>query len=351
MIVLRNVRVDRSEIGFRWEADVMDNVEELPSWAAQVHVPGSNIAAPEPPPEKRRTLRYLLLGLFALLALVAVGGLGYWAATLTADDDSTTASETLDSSVASETGESTDGDAADGNSDGATNDGDGDGSATAAGDTDDAEDSVEDSANGDASDDDAGTDTTTDEDEADETTSTTTAEPVDNSDGSIRYAVLTGGQLFLRGRVPSEEYGSAIEEVAIGVLGPDNVINEYEVDPTTPELVGGPVYVEDVVLFEFNSVAIAPPFLPILDLGTALMVQNPSVEITVVSRTDAVGSEDVNLEVSQQRGQAVVNYWIRQGIDPSRITIDARGEEEASSNLDESALDRRVEFVINNLFG
>ncbi|MDH3679692.1 MAG: OmpA family protein, partial [Acidimicrobiia bacterium] len=178
-------------------------------------------------------------------------------------------------------------------------------------------------------------------------------EPVDNSDGSIRYAVLEGGQLFLRGRVHSEAYGQRIEEVALGVMGPGNVINEYEVDPDTPDVIGGPVYVEDVVLFEFNSIEVAPAFLPILDLGTALMTQNPTVEITIVSRTDSAGSEAVNMDVSEQRAGAVVNYWARQGIDTSRLTIDARGEEEASAGDDESeaALDRRVEFIINNLFG
>ena len=343
----------------------MDNVEELPSWAAQVHVPGSNIPAPEPPPQKRRPLKYVLLGLLGLLALAGVGALGYWAATLTADEAETSASDTLESTVGSETGEATDdastGEGSDAVEDGgisteAADDADADGTASdgngADDDTDDAADDSTQTGADDSADSDDGTDGGTEDDGTDESTDTTeTAEPVDNSDGSIRYAVLSGGQLFLRGRVASEEFGQAVEEVAVGVLGPGNVINEYEIDPTTPEAVGGPVYVEDVVLFEFNSIEVARPFLPILDLGTALMTQNPTVNITVVSRTDAVGSEDTNLRVSEQRGQAVVNYWIRQGIDPSRITIDARGEEEASSNVEESSLDRRVEFIINDLFG
>ena len=165
--------------------------------------------------------------------------------------------------------------------------------------------------------------------------------------------MLKGGQLFLRGRVHSEEYGNQIEQVAVGVLGPGNVINEYEVDPTTPDTLGGPVFVEDVILFDFDSIEVAPAFLPILDLGTALMLQNPTVEIEVVSRTDSVGSEAVNLEVSQLRAEAVVNYWAKQGIDPARVSIDARGEEEASENdnVNEAALNRRVEFVIRKLFG
>ena len=161
--------------------------------------------------------------------------------------------------------------------------------------------------------------------------------------------MLQGGQLFLRGRVHTEEYGQRIEEVALGVMGPGNVINEYEVDPTTPDTIGGPVYVEDVVLFEFNRVAIAPPFLPILDLGTALMAQNPSVEITVVSRTDSIGSEAVNMEVSEQRAQAVLNYLVETGVATGRLAAQGFGPDRpVAPNITSAgrSRNRRVEFHI-----
>jgi outer membrane protein OmpA-like peptidoglycan-associated protein len=59
------------------------------------------------------------------------------------------------------------------------------------------------------------------------------------------------------------------------------------------------------------------------------------------------------MEVSEQRAQAVIDYWVRKGIDPSRLIADARGETEASEDDDEetAALHRRAEFVIEGLLG
>ena len=335
----------------------MSNLDELPSWAASRHVPGTNLPLDNGQPPRRRG-RAVLFALVAVFALVGLGAAGYAAVNLIGDDSETA----TDGAAAGETASTDDG----------TGDGDGaaDGDTATAADTEapastvvdgqaagssaTAEESTNDASTGDAADRtaaDGDTDTT---EETDEAPAVAPGERVDNSDGSIRYAVLEGGKLYLRGRVHSAEQSAQIEAVALGVLGPGNVINEYEVDPTTPEVANGPVFVEDVVLFEFNSIEIAQPFLPILDLGTLLMLQNPSVRITVVSRTDAVGSEAVNLEVSRQRGEAVIAYWQRQGVDTDgRVTVDARGEEEAEETDDPAlaARNRRVEFVLENLFG
>lgn len=322
----------------------MNNVDELPSWAARTHVPSNELLEPEPPPKKRRSFRPLLFGLLGLLALAGMAALGFWVATLTDDGNTATSSGNTESTLASQPDDGATADDVDGATSAGADSADDPATATTVTETEDSTDAAP--AAGDAADSD-------DSSQSASAADAPTGEPVDNSDGSIRYAVLKGGQLFLRGRVHSEEYGNQIEQVALGVLGPGNVINEYEVDPTTPETIGGPVYVEDVVLFGFDSIEVAPPFLPILDLGTALMLQNPTVEIEVVSRTDSVGSEAVNLEVSRLRGEAVVNYWITQGIDPSRVTIDARGEEQAveTDDPEDAALNRRVEFVIRKLFG
>lgn len=330
----------------------MEELDELPTWAARTHVPGTNLPLEEQPQRqpKRRPFRGLLLALLGLLALVAMAGLGYVAANAigsngtetasTGDADETAPGSTVPDSPAA------DDPAVDGTA--------GDGATSAAGDGTDADGAAGDGTATAGDSDDTGSATDTDGSDGatgDDVTGLRGGELVDNSDGSIRYAVLEGGQLFLRGRVHSEEYGLAVEEVATGVMGPGNVINEYEIDPSTPDVIDSPIYVEDVVLFEFNSIEVAPPFLPILDLGTALMKQNPSVTINVISRTDSVGSEDMNMRVAQLRGEAVVNYWERQGIDPSRVTVIPKGEEEASDSEAEAALDRRAEFVIQNLFG
>lgn len=315
----------------------MSDVDELPSWAHRTVEAGtvatSNVAQPmrAPEPERRRG-RGLLFALLGLLLVGAGAFAGYWfvvrddnSAVTTADPGSTTTAQATESSTGADQ--------------------------VAAG-------ASSSTATSTASTEPAGPSTTA------EATPSTTAAPLqattdssmvtaDNPAGAVRYAVFKGGQLYLRGKVPAEAVATEIVTKAGMVVGPQNVHNEYTIDPTVPIDVAAPIYVEDVVLFGFNSVKVEEPFLPILDLGTLLMSQNPNVRITIVTRTDAVGSEATNLEVSQQRGQAVKNYWVKKGIDPSRITIDARGEADAKDSDDAktAALNRRAEFIITGLLG
>ncbi len=169
-----------------------------------------------------------------------------------------------------------------------------------------------------------------------------------------RRAVLKGGKLYLRGRIPSEEIAAAIVERAAAVVGADNVVDEYVIDPAAAFPESAPLYVEDLVLFAYGSDQINPAFVPLLDLGTALLSQNPQVIITIVSHTDADGSEEFNLDLSERRGAAVKKYWTDLGIDPDQIVIEARGESSpiGDNDTDEGAqLNRRAEFVIANLLG
>lgn len=168
-----------------------------------------------------------------------------------------------------------------------------------------------------------------------------------------RQAFFRGGKVYLTGAVPSEEIGELIVSKAAEVVGPENVVNEYTIDPSATIDPGSsaPLYVEDVILFEFNSIEISQAFLPILDLGTLLLRQNPQASVTVVTRTDATGSVETNLEVARRRAQAVINYWVGQGVDPDQIQADPRGEEGASEDDDTetAAKQRRAEFVITGL--
>lgn len=318
----------------------MSDVDELPSWAHRTVEAGtvatSNVAQPMrvPEPERRRG-RGLLFTLIGLLLVGAGAFAGYWfvvrddnSAVTTADPGTTTTAQATDSS--------TGGDQVAAGASSST--------ATTTASTEPAGPSTSAATAG------ASPSTTAAPLQADTDSSMVTA---DNPTGAIRYAVFKGGQLYLRGKVPAEAVATEIVTKAGMVVGPQNVHNEYQIDPTVPIDVAAPIYVEDVVLFGFNSVKVEEPFLPILDLGTLLMSQNPGVRITIVTRTDAVGSEATNLEVSQQRGEAVKNYWVKKGIDPSRITIDARGEADAKDSDDAktAALNRRAEFIITGLLG
>lgn len=170
---------------------------------------------------------------------------------------------------------------------------------------------------------------------------------------ATEYAVVRGGKVYLYGFTPTQESLDASVAVTAGVMGPDGYVVERFVDPDAPDVEGSPVFVDDKVLFAFNSTELQPASLPVLDLGVALMLQNPTARMLIIARSDAVGSAAVNLEISQERGEAVVDYWVSQGVERSRMTIDARGEADAteSDDAEMAALNRSVEFVVSDVQG
>ncbi len=172
-------------------------------------------------------------------------------------------------------------------------------------------------------------------------------------EGDAPFAVFDGGILTLYGKVPSRELSERYEARFGNIVGPENVVNEYTVDP---EFVLGegqatPVFVTDAVLFDFNSIALKPEYLHLLDYGALMLGQNPQATLTIVTSTDAVGSTETNLKVARLRAEQVLEYWIRSGVNPDQVLSDPRGEDGAAVDDDEAtaSLRRRAEFIITGL--
>lgn len=86
-----------------------------------------------------------------------------------------------------------------------------------------------------------------------------------------------------------------------------------------------------------------------LNLLMKLMKENPKLHIEIASHTDNKGSEKYNLELSEKRSKAVVDYLITQGIDATRLVSKGYGmSAPISSNDTEEGrqLNRRTEFKI-----
>lgn len=189
----------------------------------------------------------------------------------------------------------------------------------------------------------------------------TTAPPTDEAEvvvtvaeGETRGAVLRGGVLYLGGAVPSRDVADQIIERAAAVVGEDRIVDQYVVDPDAPVPAGAPLYVDDVVLFAYGSPTFDPQFTPLLDLGLLLLSQNPQVKVTIITHTDASGSESFNQELSVRRGQSVAQYWVDRGIPIEQIIIDARGELDpiaSNDNAEGAQMNRRAEFFIEGLLG
>lgn len=98
------------------------------------------------------------------------------------------------------------------------------------------------------------------------------------------------------------------------------------------------------VFFGFDEASVPPEARDLLE-GNATCIKGaegtPTVQ--VIGHTDASGTEEYNIALSERRAAAVTDFLARLGIDPARFHVIPKGESEASG-AGESAEDRRVEF-------
>jgi outer membrane protein OmpA-like peptidoglycan-associated protein len=170
----------------------------------------------------------------------------------------------------------------------------------------------------------------------------------------VRWAEFSGGKVYLEGTVPDQATADEVRDKAAAVVGADNVIVDYAIVAGAPRPPSAPLYVRDSVLFAKNSVDINAAARGVLDLGVALMQQNPQVTIDVQGHTDSDGSDEMNQLLSQRRVDVIFDYLVSQGVDPARLTKAAYGESRPiadNATAAGRAMNRRVEFTINNLLG
>ena len=108
--------------------------------------------------------------------------------------------------------------------------------------------------------------------------------------------------------------------------------------------------IDDKIYFETGLATIWYQSLPLLDEVALVLLDNPNLsKVEVRGHTDEIGQPGDNMTLSQMRAEAVMNYLIRVGVDPSRLTARGFGESQPlNSGTSEAtrASNRRVEFVI-----
>ena len=83
-----------------------------------------------------------------------------------------------------------------------------------------------------------------------------------------------------------------------------------------------------------------------------LLVSHPSMRIEIIGHTDDQGSAAYNQRLSEERAKSVVDYLVKKGIHPRRLSYQGRGESQplfANDSDEHRALNRRVEFRIVGL--
>jgi outer membrane protein OmpA-like peptidoglycan-associated protein len=188
------------------------------------------------------------------------------------------------------------------------------------------------------------------------TTTTTTRPPAVLPDGSPLpvLVVFNGSTITLAGSVPSA--ADAAQLVALAEANSKtsaSVINHLVVDERVPASVGVRVVEMNAVRFAEGSSTVTADYAPELNRVIALMRAMPWVTAVVIGHADQTGAPAPNLQLSQARADAVIDYLTSQGISPDRLSGQGVGARDPLSTQDTTigwALNRRTEFVFHGLF-
>jgi len=149
--------------------------------------------------------------------------------------------------------------------------------------------------------------------------------------------------------------GAAVGGMAGGYIGKrmdkQAAEMEQELEGAEVERVGEGIQLtfDSGLLFDVGKAALKPETKANLDKLSESLMKYPDTDILVEGHTDSTGSEEMNLQLSKQRAQSVVNYLATLGVDPRRFTIMGYGESQPVATNDTAQgrqENRRVEIAI-----
>lgn len=109
--------------------------------------------------------------------------------------------------------------------------------------------------------------------------------------------------------------------------------------------------------FDFNKWNIRPDAQVELQKVVDVMLQHPAIQVDVRAHTDSRGNDAYNMQLSDRRAQATIQWMISQGVDASRLTGRGYGESQLVNHCgngvdcsdEEHQENRRSEFIIMNM--
>lgn len=105
----------------------------------------------------------------------------------------------------------------------------------------------------------------------------------------------------------------------------------------------------DNIYFVFDSHEILERSEPSLYNTYLTLLDNPGIKVEIAGHTSNEGSDKYNLKLSKERAQAVVDFLVKQKIDPTRLKAVGYGENKPlndNSTEEKREVNRRVEFTV-----
>lgn len=101
--------------------------------------------------------------------------------------------------------------------------------------------------------------------------------------------------------------------------------------------------------FDYDSSRIRSDQLDTLEGNRQYMAEHPELQIIIEGHCDERGTVEYNFALGERRAGAVRQYFIDNGIDPERIMVVSKGEEQPAVQGDGEqvwSLNRRAEFIV-----
>ena len=105
------------------------------------------------------------------------------------------------------------------------------------------------------------------------------------------------------------------------------------------------------VNFDNDKDTLRPDAIAILDEAAATLKRYPGMKVEVAGHTDNRSSDAHNLDLSQRRAKAVMDYFVGKGVEAGRLSAKGYGEAEPiadNGKADGRAQNRRVELRVLN---
>jgi outer membrane protein OmpA-like peptidoglycan-associated protein len=104
------------------------------------------------------------------------------------------------------------------------------------------------------------------------------------------------------------------------------------------------------VLFDFNQATLLPGAREKLAKVSGILLAHPTLQIKVEGHTDSVGTDDYNMQLSQRRADAVLQYLTSNGIPAANVSAIGLGKADPVASNDTAPgrqQNRRVELVVS----
>lgn len=116
-------------------------------------------------------------------------------------------------------------------------------------------------------------------------------------------------------------------------------------------LITNQVLVLHSINFELSSAQILTSSHGVLDMVVSALKSQDNFNLEVIGHTDSTGSDEFNQNLSEQRAESIIQYFVDQGVNPDRLTFSGKGESQpiaGNDSISGRAMNRRVEFHISD---